>query len=142
MANDITNNEGKSTEELGPIGRIIGIFTSPRETFESIHRKPTWLVPFLICVIVTIILSFLVMDITIQDRIAMMQARGVPQEQIDAQGHFARIEGFWHQVAGAEVKGHRRFVLGAFRHHDADSRMPRPAARAQFRHQPQAVMRL
>ena len=63
------SDEGASIKEVGPIGRVIGIFTSPRETFESINKKPTWLVPFLISVILTIIMTFLVIDIGLQDRI-------------------------------------------------------------------------
>ncbi len=85
MANNTTSSENPSTKEIGPIGRIIGIFTSPRETFESINQKPTWLVPFLMSVILTIVMTFLLTDIGLQDRIDMLQARGVPQEQIDMQ---------------------------------------------------------
>lgn len=79
------NAEGTSTKEIGPIGRIIGIFTSPRETFESISQKPTWLVPFIVSVIFAIVFTFLAMDIVLKDQIALQQARGVPQEQIEMQ---------------------------------------------------------
>lgn len=69
---------------MGALSRIIGVFSSPRETFESIDRKPTWLVPFLVVVIFTIVLQFLAMDIGIKDRMAMMEARDVPAQQIEA----------------------------------------------------------
>jgi hypothetical protein len=71
------------TKEMGVIGRIIGVFASPKETFESIDRKPTWLVPFIIIVLVVIAMQFLVMDIGMRDQIAKMEARGTPQEQLD-----------------------------------------------------------
>lgn len=35
-------------ESGGAIGRILGVYFSPKETFESIARRPTWLVPVLL----------------------------------------------------------------------------------------------
>ena len=75
--------EQASANEMGPWGRAIGVFISPRETFESIDRKPTWLVPFLVVVIVSMILQLLVLDIGIQDRLAMMEAQELPDERIE-----------------------------------------------------------
>ena len=77
------NAENQSATEMGDFERFLGIFTSPRETFVSIDRKPTWLMPFIIIVIVMIGLQLLSMDIGIKDRIADMQARDIPQEQVD-----------------------------------------------------------
>jgi hypothetical protein len=38
-------------KEVGSIGRVFGVFFSPRETFQSIARCPSWLLPLaLICV--------------------------------------------------------------------------------------------
>ena len=79
------NTEGTSVKEMGPIGRIVGIFSSPRETFESIDRKPTWLVPFLVILIVTLLLQLLVMDIAIKDRLAALEARDVSAERFEAE---------------------------------------------------------
>ena len=76
--------EQTSADEMGPWGRAIGVFISPRETFESIDRKPTWLVPFLIVVIASIILQLLVLDIGIQDRLAMMEAQELSAERLEA----------------------------------------------------------
>ncbi len=75
--------EQASAKEMGPWGRIIGVFISPRETFESIDRKPTWLVPFIIVVIASIILQLLVLDIGIQDRLDTMRAQELPDERIE-----------------------------------------------------------
>jgi hypothetical protein len=77
------STEQSSGKEMGALSRIVGIFTSPRETFESIDRKPTWLVPFLIIVILMVVRQFLIMDIGIQDQLAMMEARDVPAERIE-----------------------------------------------------------
>ena len=76
--------ETNEKNEMGVIGRIIGIFSSPKETFQNIDQKPTWLIPFIITVVVAICLNFLVMDIGMKDQIAKMEARGAPSEQIDA----------------------------------------------------------
>ncbi|MBN2029405.1 YIP1 family protein [bacterium] len=91
MANNTTNPETQSTKEISPVGRIIGIFTSPRETFESIRQKPTWLVPFIISILFAIVFTFLAMDIVLKDQIAQQQARGVSQEQIEAQSNYQTI---------------------------------------------------
>jgi hypothetical protein len=40
----------EASESVSSIGRIFGVFLSPKATFESIVRRPTWIVPFiLIC---------------------------------------------------------------------------------------------
>jgi hypothetical protein len=78
------NSENREKNGLNAFGRIIGIFSSPKETFVSIDQKPTWLVPFLVTVIIAIGLNFLVMNIGIQDQIAKMEAMGAPSDRIEA----------------------------------------------------------
>ncbi|HEY6330125.1 MAG TPA: YIP1 family protein [Blastocatellia bacterium] len=39
---------------IGPAGRLIGVLVSPGETFADINRKPTWLVPILVSIVVGI----------------------------------------------------------------------------------------
>jgi len=62
--------------------KIIGIFVSPQETFQEINKKPNWLVPFIIIVIVTLISQYLLLDITLNDQIEAMKARGMTGEQM------------------------------------------------------------
>jgi len=38
--------------KYGPAGRLIGVLLSPGETFADINRKPTWLVPLIIGIVV------------------------------------------------------------------------------------------
>lgn len=64
-------------------GRVIGIFTSPGETFESLNRKPTWIVPFVIVVLFGLIFGYLSADIGFKDRIALMEAQGRSSEEIE-----------------------------------------------------------
>jgi hypothetical protein len=40
---------------ISPMGRIIGIFFSPKPTFEDIARKPSWILPVVISTILSII---------------------------------------------------------------------------------------
>jgi hypothetical protein len=40
---------------IGPIGRIVGVFFSPKATFEDIARKPGWLAPVLLTTVLSII---------------------------------------------------------------------------------------
>jgi hypothetical protein len=40
---------------VSPFGRIIGVFFSPKATFEDIARKPSWLLPVLISTILGIV---------------------------------------------------------------------------------------
>lgn len=50
-----TNQEEPA--RLGPAARLTGVLFSPGETFQDINRKPTWLVPFLITIIITLAFS-------------------------------------------------------------------------------------
>jgi Yip1-like protein len=39
---------------LGPAARLVGVLFSPGETFQDINRKPTWLVPILIGIVIAL----------------------------------------------------------------------------------------
>lgn len=43
---------------ISPFGRVIGVFFSPKATFEDVVRKPSWLVPILLTTILSIGVSF------------------------------------------------------------------------------------
>ena len=76
--------ENTQQKEMGVLGKITGIFASPRETFESINQKPTWLVPFVIVLITFLVFQFLTLDIQLQDRMAILEARDMPAAQFEA----------------------------------------------------------
>lgn len=44
----------QAPQSIGAIGRIIGAIANPRPTFEDIARKPTWLAPLLVLIIVSL----------------------------------------------------------------------------------------
>jgi len=71
------------TSEMSALGRLTGIFTSPRQVFQSIDRKPTWLVPFLVTCVIAIALQFLLMDIGMKDQLARMGRQDIPAEQME-----------------------------------------------------------
>ncbi len=51
MASATLQQGPEAPEKVNSFGRIVGVIFSPKETFESIVRKPTWLLPtILLCV--------------------------------------------------------------------------------------------
>ena len=69
---------------MGTVNKIINIFASPREAFVSIDEKPTWLVPYIIVIIFVLFMLYMTMDIQASDRMSVMQARNMTDQQIQA----------------------------------------------------------
>ncbi len=59
-----TNNIG-TQQELNVIQRIFGVFFSPRRTFEDIDRKPDWLVPMVIVLVIAVLFTIIIMPIAL-----------------------------------------------------------------------------
>jgi hypothetical protein len=80
------SNSG-TEKEMGVFSRILGVFTAPGETFASLDKKPTWLVPFIIMIAAVTVMQVLTSDIAIRDRTqtvtARMEARGATPDQIE-----------------------------------------------------------
>jgi hypothetical protein len=71
--------------EMSAMQKVIGIFTAPRQTFEAIDQKPTWILPFLIALVFFLIFQILTVDIQMSERIELMEAQGrLTPEQLDA----------------------------------------------------------
>ena len=51
--------EAQSQPAISPIGRIIGVFFSPKTTFEDIVRKPSWVLPVALLTLFSIGVSLL-----------------------------------------------------------------------------------
>lgn len=75
--------EETDRKEMRIIGRIVGIFVSPRKTLENINQKPNWLIPFLIGVTIFLFTQFLTWDIQIQHQLAVMEAKDLPPERLE-----------------------------------------------------------
>jgi len=63
---------------------IINIFTAPTKAFESLNEKPTWLLPFIIAVVVVVGYQYVTLDITMDYQMAKMEARDMPEQQLEA----------------------------------------------------------
>ena len=43
---------------ISSFGRIIGVFFSPKNTFEDIVRKPSWVLPIVLLTVLSLAVSF------------------------------------------------------------------------------------
>jgi hypothetical protein len=69
-----------------PFQRIIGVLFSPDATFASIARRPDWVVPLVLLLLVSLAAGIIMaprVDFAAPAREAMEQNKNVPQEQID-----------------------------------------------------------
>ncbi len=74
--------EEEPAEKLNFIERIIGIFTKPTQVFEYLRLKPDILTPIIITIIISLITSFLVYDIAINEQIVKYEQNDrIPDEQ-------------------------------------------------------------
>lgn len=68
-------------------GRLIGVLVSPGKTFRSIAERPTWLVPFLVLLILSLAVGWLVQTRVDPEEMVRYQlgkfADRMPPEQID-----------------------------------------------------------
>jgi hypothetical protein len=79
--------------EPGPFARLIGVLFSPGKTFESIARRPAWVVPVVLVILCTTVVGFLVTrrfdaDAIFDKAIAkaeQKQGRTFPAEQLETQ---------------------------------------------------------
>jgi hypothetical protein len=55
---------GGEPAKIGAMGRVIGVFFSPKPTFEDIARKPSWVLPLLILIVCS-----LAMNIVLANRV-------------------------------------------------------------------------
>ena len=91
------SEETTAAGEMSTMQKIIGIYTSPRQTFEAIDQNPTWFIPFIIGVVFFLIFQFLTIDMQMDYRMEMMQTRtDLSQEQMD--------------IAAAQMQGPVKYV--------------------------------
>jgi len=62
--NQVLDQESKN---LNVMQRIVGIFMSPQKTLEDIAAKPTWVVPLVLTVIVSIVITQVLVPVLISD---------------------------------------------------------------------------
>ncbi|HKW33485.1 MAG TPA: hypothetical protein VJN92_10810, partial [Candidatus Acidoferrum sp.] len=54
----MSDAQAQPQASISPFGRVIGVFFSPKATFEDVVRKPSWLLPVLLTTILSIGVSF------------------------------------------------------------------------------------
>lgn len=83
-----------------PFARIIGMLVSPNGTFASIARRPDWVVPLLVIVLIGYVNTFLIMPRMDWDAIVAMQEEQIraknpnmSQEQLEQMGRMTKAGG-------------------------------------------------
>jgi hypothetical protein len=79
---------------ISPIGRIFGVFFSPGKTFEDIVRKPSWLLPFVIFLVLVVSVCVVInMRMNWRDYISQQIEKSSQASQLSAEQKEQRIEG-------------------------------------------------
>jgi hypothetical protein len=87
MSDHVMNETSAPTKEMGAFTRMMNIFLAPRQAFESIDRKPDWLIPLVIILLVMVVFTIqimpIVMPIQMEKQRVKMEERGMSADQID-----------------------------------------------------------
>ena len=69
----------------GSVGRAIRVLFAPAQVFTELERKPEWLVPIIICVLVAILSSIiLIPSVILPHQRELLEERGLTEEQMEA----------------------------------------------------------
>ena len=79
--------ETKTSKDLNVIQKMVGVFFSPKDSFEAIDRKPDWIVPLVAIIILTLVFTMLTLPITMPAQMEKqrekMEERGMAEDQIE-----------------------------------------------------------
>ncbi|MBC8183945.1 YIP1 family protein [candidate division KSB1 bacterium] len=79
--------ENNTSKDLSVVQKLVGVFFSPRDSFESIDRKPDWLVPLIVVVLITLIFTMVTLPITMPEQMekqrVKFEERGMSDDEID-----------------------------------------------------------
>jgi Yip1 domain len=86
--------EAQSQPAISPIGRIVGVFFSPKATFEDIVRKPSWVLPVVLLTLLSIGVSFAINQrINWREFISQQMEKNPQAANMSAEQKEQRIEG-------------------------------------------------
>lgn len=86
--------EAPAQPAISPIGRIIGVFFSPKATFEDIVRKPSWVLPVVLLTLFSIGVSFAINQrINWREFIGQRMEKSPQAANMSAEQKEQRIEG-------------------------------------------------
>jgi hypothetical protein len=92
---------------ISSVGRIIGVFFSPKATFEDIVKKPTWVAPVLLLTVLSVAVSFAINQRVNWREFMSQQIEKSPQaSQMSPEQKEQRIEG------GAKVSPIFTYAVG------------------------------
>ena len=92
---------------LSPVGRMSGVFFSPKATFEDIARKPSWVAPTVLLTVLSILVCIGINQRVDWREFMSQQLDKSPTAQMSAEQKQQRIE------AGAKVTRTVTYVVGA-----------------------------
>jgi len=100
--------EAESQPSISPFGRVVGVFFSPKATFEDVVRKPGWVLPIVLLTIFSIGVSFSINQRINWREFMSQQIEKSPQAaQLSAEQKEQRIEG------GAKFSPPFTYAIGA-----------------------------
>lgn len=83
---------GEQKQTLGFGAKLINIFTSPTKTFEALDKKPTWLMPLLIMILVTLASAYLTFPQLINVAVENMTKQGdISPDQLEMAMKFVPV---------------------------------------------------
>ena len=86
--------EAQSQPAISPLSRIIGVFFSPKATFEDIVRKPSWMLPVALLTLFSIGVSFAINQrINWREFISQQMEKSPQAASMSAEQKEQRIEG-------------------------------------------------
>ena len=86
--------EAQAQPAISPIGRVIGVFSSPKATFEDIVRKPGWVLPVVLLTLFSIGVSFAINQrINWREFISQQMEKSPQAASMSAEQKEQRIEG-------------------------------------------------
>ncbi len=96
-----------AANEPGIFEKIFNVFVAPQKTFESVDRKPDWLVPMAIVVIIAIFYSIMIMPIAMNEGMdkqrVKMEERGMSPDEIDRAMEMGKKFGNVFGIVGGSV---------------------------------------
>ncbi|MBD3290041.1 hypothetical protein GF337_14630 [candidate division KSB1 bacterium] len=80
------NMTAESNHQMSTFDKIVNVFVSPRMTFQSINRKPDWVIPMIIVVAVAVMFTTFIMPIVLPEQMEQQregfEERGMSEEEI------------------------------------------------------------
>lgn len=103
----MSDAQAQPQASISPFGRVIGVFFSPKATFEDVVRKPSWLLPVLLTTILSIGVSFAINQrMNWRDYISQQIEKSPRAAQLSPEQKQQQIEG------GAKFSGPFTYAIG------------------------------